>query len=119
MPNDNLDTGKDATCHHLRRHDLDSARAPLRNSGARAWKASAIISAIRSWIGHRFQPSPLTARFLTKPMNSPLKHLRYLRRRKGDDQLDPAGVAGFCFAMMALIVLIRVLEDIVRHFIQG
>lgn len=46
--------------------------------------------------------------------------------QKSDDRVgidrcldDPAMVAGFCFAMMALIVLIRVIEDLVRFYILG
>ena len=46
--------------------------------------------------------------------------------QKSDDRVgidryldDPAMVAGFCFAMMALIVLIRVIDDLVGTSILG
>ncbi|HPB75202.1 MAG TPA: hypothetical protein PLY96_08100 [Chromatiaceae bacterium] len=35
------------------------------------------------------------------------------------EELDPAGVAGFCFAMMALIVLLVVVKDAILHFLVG
>lgn len=51
--------------------------------------------------------------------DQPTEALEIDETLEGEDEFDPTGVAGFCFAMMALIVLIRLVEDILRHYIQG